>query len=47
MRKPKPIYQARLTKGALPQTRSALLARIKAIKQTHAKSGSKPGVPRP
>ena len=38
MRKPKQIYEAKLTKGALPQTRSALLARIKAIKQAQAKS---------
>jgi hypothetical protein len=44
MRKPKHIHEAKLTKGALPPTRSALLARIKEIKQTHAKSKSKVGV---
>ena len=47
MRKPKPVREAKLTKGALPQTRSALLARIKAIQQAHAKARSKPGMPRP
>ncbi len=31
-------HEAKLTKGVLPPTRSALLARIKAIKQAHAKS---------
>jgi hypothetical protein len=45
--KPKHIYEAKLTKGALPSTRSALLARIKEIKQTHAKSKSKLGAHRP
>jgi hypothetical protein len=30
LRKPKQIHEAKLTKGTLPQTRSALLARIKA-----------------
>jgi hypothetical protein len=44
MHKPKHIHEAKLTKGALPSTRSALLARIKEIKQTHAKSKSKVGV---
>jgi len=47
MRKPKNIHEAKLTKGALPPTRSALLARIKEIKQTQAKSKSKIGVDRP
>jgi hypothetical protein len=37
MRKPKHIHEAKLTKGQLPQTRSALLARIKEINQAHAK----------
>lgn len=37
MRKPKHIHEAKLTKGQLPQTRSALLARIKEIKQALAK----------
>jgi hypothetical protein len=37
VRKPKYIPEAKLTKGQLPQTRSALLARIKEIKQAHAK----------
>jgi hypothetical protein len=41
MRKPKHIHEAKLTKGVLPPTRSAMLARIKEIKQTHAKSKSK------
>jgi hypothetical protein len=44
---PKHIHEAKLTKGALPSTRSALLARIKEIKQTQAKSKSKLGVHRP
>lgn len=46
MHKPKHIHEAKLTKGALPPTRSALLARIKEIKQTHAKSKSKMGAHR-
>ena len=41
MRKPKHIHEAKLTKGGLPPTRSALLARIKAIEQAHAKTKSK------
>jgi hypothetical protein len=44
MRKPNHIHEAKLMKGALAQTRLALVARIKAIKQTHAKSKSKLGV---
>ena len=44
MRKPKHLHEAKLIKGALPQTRSALLARIKEIKQAQAKSRSKSGV---
>ena len=47
MRKPKPIHEAKLTKGELPQTRSALLARIKEINQAHAKSKAKLAVNRP
>jgi hypothetical protein len=47
MRKRKHIDEAELTKGALPPTRSALLARIKEIKQTHAKSKLKIGAHRP
>jgi hypothetical protein len=47
MRKRKHIDEAKLTKGALPPTRSALLARIKEIKQTHAKSKLKIGAHRP
>jgi hypothetical protein len=47
VRKPKHIHEAKLTKGALPPIRSALLAQIKEIKQTHAKSKSKIGVHRP
>jgi hypothetical protein len=43
MRKPNNLYEAKLTKGALPATRSALLTRIKEIKQTQAKSKSKIG----
>jgi hypothetical protein len=43
MRKQKNLYEAKLTKGALPPTRSALLTRIKEIKQTQAKSKSKIG----
>ena len=37
MRKPKHIHEAKLAKGKLPQTRSALLVRIKEINQAHAK----------
>ena len=37
MRKLKHIHEAKLTKGTLPQARSALLTRIKEIKQAHAK----------
>jgi hypothetical protein len=37
VRKPKHIHEAKLTKGKLPQTRSALLVRIKEINQAHAK----------
>jgi hypothetical protein len=44
MRKQKELYEAKLTKGALPSTRTAMLARIKEIKQTHAKAKSKIGV---
>jgi hypothetical protein len=47
MRKLKHIHEAKLTKGTLPATRSALLARIKEIKQTQAKSKSKLGAHRP
>ena len=47
MRKRKHIHEAKLTKGALPSTRTALLARIKEIKQSHAKSKAKPAVHRP
>ena len=47
VRKPKHIYEAKLTKGKLPQTRSALLARIKEIKQTPAKAKEKLAVHRP
>jgi hypothetical protein len=47
MRKPKLIHEAKLTKGALPPTRSALLARIKEIKQAHVKSKAKLAVHRP
>jgi AraC family transcriptional regulator of adaptative response/methylated-DNA-[protein]-cysteine methyltransferase len=36
VRKPKHIHEAKLAKGQLPQTRPALLARIKEIKQAHA-----------
>jgi hypothetical protein len=36
--KPKHIHEARLRKGQLPQTRLARLARIKEIKQAHARS---------
>ena len=43
MRKQKDLYEAKLTKGALPPTRSALLTRIKEIKQMRAKSKSKIG----
>jgi hypothetical protein len=46
MRKLKLIHEAKLTKGTLPQTRSALLARIKEIKQGQAKSRVKPGAAR-
>jgi hypothetical protein len=46
MRKPKHIHEAKLTKGALPPTRSALLARIKEIEQAHAKSKLKKTVQR-
>ena len=38
------VSEAKLTKGVLPRTRSALLARIKAIKKAHAKSKTKVGV---
>jgi hypothetical protein len=44
MHKQRDLREAKLTKGALPSTRSALLARIKEIKQTQAKSKSKSGV---
>jgi hypothetical protein len=43
MRKQKELYEAKLTKGALPSTRTAMLARIKEIKQRHAKAKSKIG----
>jgi hypothetical protein len=35
VRKPKHLHEAKLTKGALPSTRSAVLARIKEIKHAH------------
>jgi hypothetical protein len=47
VRKPKHIHEAKLTKGTLPATRTALLARIKEIKQAHAKSKAKLAVHRP
>jgi hypothetical protein len=47
VRKQKHSHEAKLTKGALTATRSALLVRIKEIKQTHAKSKSKIGAHRP
>jgi hypothetical protein len=47
VRKPKHIHEVKLTKGELPQTRSALLARIKEIKRTHAKSKAKLAAHRP
>jgi hypothetical protein len=47
MRKQRDLREAKLTKGALPPTRSALLARIKEIKQTQTKSKSKSGARRP
>jgi hypothetical protein len=47
MRKLKLIHEAKLTKGELPKARSALLARIKEIKQTQAKSKAKLAVHRP
>jgi hypothetical protein len=37
VRKLKHIHEAKLTKGTLPQARSALLTRIKKIDQAHAK----------
>jgi hypothetical protein len=43
MRKQRDLREAKLTKGTLPPTRSALLARIKEIKQTQTKSKSKSG----
>jgi hypothetical protein len=47
MRKPKHVHEAKLTKGTLPATRTALLARIKAIERTQATSRSKRGIHRP
>jgi hypothetical protein len=47
MRKPKHVHEAKLTKGTLPSTRSALLARIKTIERMQAASRSKRGVHRP
>jgi hypothetical protein len=47
VRKPKHLHEAQLTKGALPSTRSALLAHIKEIKHTQATSRTKLGVHRP
>jgi hypothetical protein len=44
MRRQKKRHEAKLTKGALPPTRTAMLTRIKKIKQTHAKAKSKIGV---
>jgi hypothetical protein len=44
MRKQKELHEAKLTKGALPATRTAMLARIKEIKQKHAQAKSKIGV---
>ena len=41
MRKLKHIHEAKLTKGTLPATRTALLPRIKEIKREHAKSKEK------
>jgi hypothetical protein len=46
MRKLKLIHETKLTKGELPKTRSALLARIKEIKRTQAKSKAKLGAAR-
>jgi len=46
MRKRKHIHEVKLTKGALPPTHSALLARIKEIKQARDKSKLKHGVHR-
>jgi hypothetical protein len=43
MRRQKARHEAKLTKGALPPTRTAMLARIKEIKQAHAKAKSKIG----
>jgi hypothetical protein len=40
MRKPKHLREAKLTKGMLPQTRLAMLARIKEIKQAQVKARS-------
>jgi hypothetical protein len=42
MRKPTARHEAALTVGTLPQTRSALLKRIKEIEQARAKSKPKP-----
>jgi hypothetical protein len=44
MHKQKVLHEAKLTKGALPSTRTAMLARIKEIKQKYAKGKSKIGV---
>jgi hypothetical protein len=44
MHKQKMLHEAKLTKGALPSTRTAMLARIKEIKQKHARAKSKIGV---
>ena len=41
MRKSKAVHEVnKRMKGTLPQTRSALLARIKSIRQAHAKARS-------
>jgi hypothetical protein len=42
VRKPKARHEAVLTVGTLPQTRTALLKRIKEIEQARAKSKTKP-----
>ena len=47
MRKPRRLPRAKLTKGRLPLTHTALLVRIKEIERTQAASVSKRGVHRP
>ena len=44
MRKQKERHEAKLTKGALPPTRPAMLTRIKEINLPHAKAKSQSGV---